>query len=774
MTTKHFLLTVLLTLTLPTIVMADDYPINYDKTSAVRHATRRLNAISLAGATVSIPDNSLIYNDITGKSFFVYAGETITPAFDFSSNWMHGYAYIDYNGNKQFDVSEPNADGTLQEGNELVSYTYYSIEGAGKNSNGTSVSPNVILSMPSFTIPADLAPGTYKMRFKVDWNCIDAGGSTVAGNDILRNGGAIADIDLVVLGSKPKSITITDVTTEGGSVKYFDGSAMTEGVLHPFFTPATFLLAANEGYKPVGLKVANEDGEETFSATNLNIFDIAGSLFRTNTTVTGLFEPVAEGELEEVERWKLVFNDEFNQADYSKTDDGKWIMTTRSPGVTWKRFVSNSDSVAYIKDGALVLRTIPNPDTSVDDAAMLSGARQSNFDFKYGRAEARLKSTKHKGNFPAFWMMPTNTTGGWPACGEIDIMETIDSEDRAYFTIHSKWGNTLGQSGNPPKTNNKWVSVEDWHIYAIEWDSLELRWYMDNEKVFTYPKKITSPNALENGQWPFDKAFYLIINQSVGNGSWAAAADEAFTYETRVDWIRVYQKTPAVRAAYDEFMKYPTYFYRDQAVTHATRRLNSISLNDQTIDIPDNTRLYNRINSTITFTAAAGDTVKPSFNFSEDWMHGYVYMDLDNNGLFNVLQPIDGVIAEGTDLMSFSYYDGYNSSGEALSDNNTMETPSFIIPEDLQPGTYQMRYKVDWNNYNPAGSIAEEDDILTNGGAFADIKIVITDGASTGINAMTREDKVAGRNTYYDLSGRKVCKPQNGIYIKNGKKYFIS
>ena len=155
-------------------------------------------------------------------------------------------------------------------------------------------------------------------------------------------------------------------------------------------------------------------------------------------------------------------------------------------------------------------------------------------------------------------------------------------------------------------------------------------------------------------------------------------------------------------------------------------------------------------------------------------MHGYVYMDLDNNGLFNVLQPIDGVIAEGTDMMSFSYYDGYNSSGEALSDNNTMETPSFIIPEDLQPGTYQMRYKVDWNNYNPAGSIAEEDDILTNGGAFADIKIVITDGASTGINAMTREDKVAGRNTYYDLSGRKVCKPQNGIYIKNGKKYFIS
>jgi hypothetical protein len=58
--------------------------------------------------------------------------------------------------------------------------------------------------------------------------------------------------------------------------------------------------------------------------------------------------------------------------------------------------------------------------------------------------------------------------------------------------------------------------------------------------MWTY-KKSTDQNALDKGQWPFDAPFYIILNQSVGNGSWAAHADESFTYETLFDWVRVYQ-----------------------------------------------------------------------------------------------------------------------------------------------------------------------------------------------------------------------------------------
>jgi beta-glucanase (GH16 family) len=77
-------------------------------------------------------------------------------------------------------------------------------------------------------------------------------------------------------------------------------------------------------------------------------------------------------------------------------------------------------------------------------------------------------------------------------------------------------------------------------VYAIDWDATSITWYVDGQKMWTYNKS-TDQNALDKGQWPFDAPFYIILNQSVGNGSWAAHADESFTYETLFDWVRVYQ-----------------------------------------------------------------------------------------------------------------------------------------------------------------------------------------------------------------------------------------
>jgi beta-glucanase (GH16 family) len=79
-----------------------------------------------------------------------------------------------------------------------------------------------------------------------------------------------------------------------------------------------------------------------------------------------------------------------------------------------------------------------------------------------------------------------------------------------------------------------------WHIYAVEWNATSITWFVDGQKMWTYNKS-TDQNALDNGQWPFDAPFYIILNQSVGNGSWAAPADQSFTYETLFDWVRVYQ-----------------------------------------------------------------------------------------------------------------------------------------------------------------------------------------------------------------------------------------
>ena len=198
-------------------------------------------------------------------------------------------------------------------------------------------------------------------------------------------------------------------------------------------------------------------------------------------------------------------------------------------------------------------RAIPNPDQEADPVPMITGGVQSSgkFSFKYGKIEARVLTNPYTGNFPAFWLMPQDQSAGWPSCGEIDIWEQIDSQNTAYHTVHSHWTYDLHNTGNPRSSFNETVQMDRYHTYGFEWTEQELRWYVDGRQVASYAKSADS-NALAQGQWPFDKAFYIILNQSVGNGSWAANADVNHTYETRFDWVRVYQldsQIDAVRPA---------------------------------------------------------------------------------------------------------------------------------------------------------------------------------------------------------------------------------
>lgn len=232
----------------------------------------------------------------------------------------------------------------------------------------------------------------------------------------------------------------------------------------------------------------------------------------------------------------LVFSDEFNKPDGTLPDSKVWTPCTRRPKVTWARFLSNSPKVAFIQDGNLVLRAIPNPDRSTDDVYMLTGGINSSqkFAFRYGRVECRALVNPFIGSFPAIWMMP-KTALAWPKGGEIDIFEQINTEQKAYSTVHSAW-----TKSHPDETHsgNVNLSMDRYHVYALEWEKDVLTFFADGKQVYQYKKQNVSQE-----QWPFDKSdFYLILNQSVGDGAWAKMPDVMHTYEMRIDWIRVYQK----------------------------------------------------------------------------------------------------------------------------------------------------------------------------------------------------------------------------------------
>ena len=187
----------------------EKYTVNFDKTAYSTHSGRVLNSFSLQQTgkekqTESVSASRAAYEDHTSKVFTVEAGSELTASFNYSGEWMNGYIYIDRDNDGEFSYKEGQWD---QAGTDLVAYSFYTTlanpkvnDGNGYNSTGASVSGNdrSNVNPPSFTAPTE--PGTYRIRFKIDWNCILPGGSS----DILSDGGGVWDATLNVVAAKPE------------------------------------------------------------------------------------------------------------------------------------------------------------------------------------------------------------------------------------------------------------------------------------------------------------------------------------------------------------------------------------------------------------------------------------------------------------------------------------------------------------------------------------------------------------------------------------------
>ena len=198
----------------------DDYAINFDKDAKQTHSSRYSTSVSLQQEgkdkqTIEFGKTMNGYEDLTTGTdkFTVEAGSEVTPSIGYVGEWMHGYVYIDLDNNKQFSF---NADGADQTGTDVVSYSYYK----DQNSKGEAASNNCNVNpMPSFTAPT--TPGTYRIRFKVDWDNIDAGGSVATGNSILNNGGGIYDATLEVVEPVTDGISTINAEVANGEAQLF-------------------------------------------------------------------------------------------------------------------------------------------------------------------------------------------------------------------------------------------------------------------------------------------------------------------------------------------------------------------------------------------------------------------------------------------------------------------------------------------------------------------------------------------------------------------------
>lgn len=194
----------------PRIKVASYYGLNYDKETAVDKPERYVKAITLQpnGATkqsisVGSVNPQLIYRDVTDHAFTAKAGQTVTPSIDYQGGgWMNGFVYLDKGDDGQFNASFDESTHKATKGCDLVSYYYLEMveDKSGYKYDGTALSGNDRnnLSTPAFTLPSDLQPGFYRMRYKVDWGNLDPAGRNTTTNSIKSNGGFIVDTRLNV------------------------------------------------------------------------------------------------------------------------------------------------------------------------------------------------------------------------------------------------------------------------------------------------------------------------------------------------------------------------------------------------------------------------------------------------------------------------------------------------------------------------------------------------------------------------------------------------
>jgi len=245
-------------------------------------------------------------------------------------------------------------------------------------------------------------------------------------------------------------------------------------------------------------------------------------------------------------RWTLVWSDEFNGPDGSRPDAAKWNFEVGGNG--WGnqelQYYTSRPENSFVRGGNLVIQALKESFTGPDHVTRnYTSARmttQGLFEQAYGRFEARLKIPRGQGIWPAFWLLG-NDFGkiGWPACGEIDIMENIGKEpSTTHGSMHGP-----GYSGDFDFTSVYKLPggvhfFDDFHVFAIEWEPGIVRFFVDQELYATF-----TPSRLPAGmKWVFDHPFFIVLNVAAG-GVWPGPPDSntVFPQAMLVDYVRVYK-----------------------------------------------------------------------------------------------------------------------------------------------------------------------------------------------------------------------------------------
>ncbi|WHX50976.1 RICIN domain-containing protein [Paenibacillus woosongensis] len=258
-----------------------------------------------------------------------------------------------------------------------------------------------------------------------------------------------------------------------------------------------------------------------------------GKLLYLFLLLTLLISFVPTGNTSAAPNWNLVWSDEF---DGNSLNSANWTAEIGTGSGGWGnnelQYYTNRPQNLQVTGGNLVI-TAQRESYGGMNYTSARIKTQGLKNFTYGKVEARIKLPSGQGLWPAFWMLGSNiTTVGWPASGEIDIMERVNNNSFVNGTVHwdanghAEYGRT---SGN--------LDFSQFHTYSIEWDPNYIRWFVDGVQFNEFYIANGTGNTEE-----FQKPFFILLNMAVG-GNWPGSpnASTPFPAQMLVDYVRVYQ-----------------------------------------------------------------------------------------------------------------------------------------------------------------------------------------------------------------------------------------
>lgn len=261
------------------------------------------------------------------------------------------------------------------------------------------------------------------------------------------------------------------------------------------------------------------------------------ALFIVSMLITGC----QKDEIQKLEQrnWQLTWSDEFDGPAGQLPDGSKWNFDLGTGQNGWgnqelQSYTNKPQNVSVDGKGNLVLTAIRSGDSYTSARINTKGL----FSQKYGRFEARLKTTHGPGVWPAFWMLGSNIDSTpWPQCGEIDIMEQRGQQPSiTYGTLHGP-GYSGGNSIGKPYSLASGRFDTDYHIYAVEWGEDYIDFFVDN-----YLFQRLTPEKL-TGEWVYNQPFYILLNVAVGgNFVGFPTSGTPFPQSMYVDYVKVYKQ----------------------------------------------------------------------------------------------------------------------------------------------------------------------------------------------------------------------------------------